>query len=900
MLLYGVILAKLFYSNSNDTDPVKKTLTDYTELNIKNHPSKYHNFIPQSLCYWLERILGAYGYFCATHAWEAICTIVTLTMCVVSCGLVRSIPQGVEDTESDSEVEERLLSLVTNCLAVGYLYTQFHQLQKLGFKFTFTIIGIFMLFASLMLTFQCLIILGCPIPTCDQALPFFFFITDLGKVKQVGIYAYGARNRKDACSRVRQGISSVGTGVTIESIFLTSILIITSYITPGIAELCLFGILWIISSYFLFVTFLPAALALLFESGPTGEPFKPLDSLTRAMAGKNRIRRNFVVHRVRLIMFAGLAVIYLNSRIPFASVLSKDIPWPDAFYVITHIVYELARLSPQKYVALGFFISLVFKYTLIDQQEAREDPHTIIPSALLQDTTVVKGVNNRAVDTVTSSTPVSVCEASTQTESEQVVTPVKTGIFYLSSSSSSTEDIHQEAEIIKTELPTEPRPFSACVELFNSDKAGPSFLSDQEIEFLVEEKYIQAYKLEDALGDPLRGVRIRRAMIERKLPEGGVLEELPYQDYNYKMVMGACCENVIGYIPVPIGVSGPLLMDGISYYIPMSTTEGCLVASTNRGCRALTSAGGVKSCVTNDGMSRGPVVRFPSAVRAAEIKNWFEQEANFVTVKEWFDSTSRYARLKSLKVALAGRLLYIRFKAVTGDAMGMNMLGKGTEKSLAQLNKEFPDMEILSLSGNFCVDKKPSALNWLEGRGKSVVAESTIPGKVITQVLKTSAKALVELNLSKNLVGSAMAGSLGGYNAHSANVVAAIFIACGQDPAQVVGSANCMTLMESYGPTGDDLYISCTMPSLEVGTVGGGTILPAQSACLKMMGVEGPDFENSGGHASLFARLICSTVLAGELSLMSALAAGHLVKSHLRHNRSSISLNLRTVREPNH
>ena len=166
---------------------------------------------------------------------------------------------------------------------------------------------------------------------------------------------------------------------------------------------------------------------------------------------------------------------------------------------------------------------------------------------------------------------------------------------------------------------------------------------------------------------------------------------------------------------------------------------------------------------------------------------------------------------------------------------------------------------------------------------------------MITQVLKTSARALVELNLSKNLVGSAMAGSLGGYNAHSANIVAAIFIACGQDPAQVVGSANCMTLMETYGPTGDGLYISCTMPSLEVGTVGGGTILPAQSACLKMMGVEGPDFENSGGHARLLARLICSTVLAGELSLMSALAAGHLVKSHLRHNRSSVALNLRTV-----
>ena len=164
-------------------------------------------------------------------------------------------------------------------------------------------------------------------------------------------------------------------------------------------------------------------------------------------------------------------------------------------------------------------------------------------------------------------------------------------------------------------------------------------------------------------------------------------------------------------------------------------------------------------------------------------------------------------------------------------------------------------------------------------------------------MLKTSVKALVELNISKNLVGSAMAGSLGGYNAHSANVVSAIFIACGQDPAQVVGSSNCITLMEACGPSGEDLYITCTMPSLEVGTVGGGTILPAQSACLRMMGVEGPDLDCSGGHSRLLARLICGAVLAGELSLMSALAAGHLVKSHLRHNRSSVSLQLRSVKE---
>merc|ERR1719427_1710810 len=159
----------------------------------------------------------------------------------------------------------------------------------------------------------------------------------------------------------------------------------------------------------------------------------------------------------------------------------------------------------------------------------------------------------------------------------------------------------------------------------------------------------------------------------------------------------------------------------------------------------------------------------------------------------------------------------------------------------------FPDMEIVSLSGNFCTDKKPAAVNWVEGRGKSVVAEAIVP----------------------------------------ANIVTAIYIATGQDAAQNVGSSNCITLMEPWGEHGEDLYMTCSMPSIEVGTVGGGTVLPAQSSCLEMLGVKGPHPTMPGENASQMARLVCGTVLAGELSLMSALAAGHLVRSHLKHNRSA-------------
>ncbi|KAL0097167.1 3-hydroxy-3-methylglutaryl-coenzyme A reductase [Phycomyces blakesleeanus] len=433
---------------------------------------------------------------------------------------------------------------------------------------------------------------------------------------------------------------------------------------------------------------------------------------------------------------------------------------------------------------------------------------------------------------------------------------------------------HHQSDIV--------RPIDECVALVRT----PEMLNDEEVISLVENGKMASYALEKVLGDLQRAVGIRRALISRaSITKTLEASALPLENYHYDKVMGACCENVIGYMPIPVGVAGPMNIDGDLIHIPMATTEGCLVASTARGCKAINAGGGASTIVIADGMTRGPCVEFPTILRAAACKLWIENEGNDI-VTNAFNSTSRFARLRKLKIALAGKLVFIRFSTTTGDAMGMNMISKGCEKALSIITEHFPDMQIISLSGNYCTDKKPAAINWIEGRGKSVVTEAVIPGAIVEKVLKTTVAALVELNISKNLIGSAMAGSVGGFNAHAANILTAIYLATGQDPAQNVESSNCITLMKAVNDN-KDLHISCTMPSIEVGTIGGGTILPPQQSMLDMLGVRGPHPTEPGKNAQRLARIICAAVMAGELSLCAALAAGHLVKAHMAHNRGT-------------
>ncbi|KAK3034178.1 hypothetical protein RJ639_034318 [Escallonia herrerae] len=411
----------------------------------------------------------------------------------------------------------------------------------------------------------------------------------------------------------------------------------------------------------------------------------------------------------------------------------------------------------------------------------------------------------------------------------------------------------------------------------------PPSEEDEEIIKSVVAGSTPSYSLESKLGDCKRAAAIRREALERIT--GKSLSGMPLDGFDYDSILGQCCEMPVGYVQIPVGIAGPLLLNGTEYSVPMATTEGCLVASTNRGCKAIHASGGATSILLRDGMTRAPVVRFGTAKRAAELKFFLEDPLNSDTLAVVFNKSSRFARLQGIQCAIAGKNLYIRFSCSTGDAMGMNMVSKGVQNVLDFLQSDFPDMDVMGISGNFCSDKKPAAVNWIQGRGKSVVCEAIIKEEVVKKVLKTNVAALVELNMLKNLTGSAMAGALGGFNAHASNIVSAVYIATGQDPAQNVESSHCITMMEAVND-GKDLHVSVTMPSIEVGTVGGGTQLASQSACLNLLGVKGANKESPGSNSRLLATIVAGSVLAGELSLMSALAAGQLVKSHMKYNRS--------------
>ncbi len=334
-------------------------------------------------------------------------------------------------------------------------------------------------------------------------------------------------------------------------------------------------------------------------------------------------------------------------------------------------------------------------------------------------------------------------------------------------------------------------------------------------------------------------------------------------------------ENFIGATQIPLGIAGPLKIKGFKkeIYIPLATTEGALVASTSRGCKVINESGGAVTYIENIGITRGPVFRTNGIEHSLKIKNWIEE--NFEKISKVAEEISSHLKLKKMEVRFAGKSLFIRFYFDSGDAMGMNMSTIATDK-ISKFIEGQTKAKCVSVAGNFDIDKKPAWLNFISGRGKKVWAEVIIKKEVVKQVLKTTPEKIVELNYRKIFVGSAMAGSLG-FNAHFANIIAAIFAATGQDLGHVVEGSLGITSSEIL--ENGDLYFSVFLPSLEVGTVGGGTGLPTQKEALEIMGVSG------SGNVLKFAEIIAATVLAGEISLTASQAEGSLAKAHQKLGR---------------
>jgi hydroxymethylglutaryl-CoA reductase (NADPH) len=384
---------------------------------------------------------------------------------------------------------------------------------------------------------------------------------------------------------------------------------------------------------------------------------------------------------------------------------------------------------------------------------------------------------------------------------------------------------------------------------------------------------LKLYELEKDL-PPLDAIRVRRGFIEQET--GTSLENIGIFSIDIERVVKRNCENMIGTVQVPVGVAGPLLVQGEyaqgNYYLPLATTEGALVASVNRGCSAITQAGGAQVRILHDGMTRAPVFAAESVVHAKQVADWVGEHYDDLRVAA--ESTTSHGKLTDIVTFITGTSVFVRLEFDTKDAMGMNMVTIASAK-VADLIAQGSGARLVALAGNMCTDKKPAAINGIMGRGRSVVAGVALSHELINRIFKTNAGNLFEVNYRKNLVGSARAGSMG-FNAHAANVVAAMFIACGQDAAHAIDGSTCITTVDL---TESGVYVAVTLPSLPVGTVGGGTGVETQQECLRILGVAGSG-NPAGTNARKLAEIIGAGVLGGELSLLGALAAQHLARAH--------------------
>ena len=337
-------------------------------------------------------------------------------------------------------------------------------------------------------------------------------------------------------------------------------------------------------------------------------------------------------------------------------------------------------------------------------------------------------------------------------------------------------------------------------------------------------------------------------------------------------------ENFTGVAQVPLGFAGPLRVNGEhargEFLIPLATTEGTLVASLSRGMKVLNAAGGVHCTVSDDCMQRAPVFVFHSAREARDFGAWVQEHLD--EIREAAQATSRFAKLRDIETYLSNKFTFLRFNYETGDAAGQNMVGRATFAACGWILDRVPHVARFYLESNLATDKKASQVNIMRTRGKRVTAEITLPRRVVTEQLRVEPETLA-YHAGVATVGAVLSGA-NNNGAQSPNGITALFIATGQDVANVAESSAGIF----YGEVtpGGDLYISLTIPSLIVGTIGGGTALPTQRECLQILGCAGP------GKVRKLAEIIAGVALAGEISLAAAISSLDWVSSHEKYGRN--------------
>ncbi len=330
-------------------------------------------------------------------------------------------------------------------------------------------------------------------------------------------------------------------------------------------------------------------------------------------------------------------------------------------------------------------------------------------------------------------------------------------------------------------------------------------------------------------------------------------------------------EHFTGVVQMPIGFAGPLRVNGEhaqgEFYVPLATTEGTLVASYNRGMRLARAAGGVMTTVVDDAMQRAPVFKFDDARQARDFGGWVAE--HFAEIKAAAETTTKSGKLRDIEQYPASRMMYLRFNFTTGDAGGQNMVGKATLAACHWIAANY-GAGTYSLSGNMDTDKKHSAVNAMHCRGKKVIAEITLPRQVLEEHMRVTPERMFAQRQTSQL-GTMLAGAV--FNTvHPANGIASLFIATGQDEANVAEAHAGFTYAEVTEQ--GDYYYSLTLPALIVASYGGGTGLPTQRECLEVLGCYG------SGRVRKLAEIVAATVLCGELSLSAAVVSEEWVSSH--------------------